>query len=112
MQTVAETPTFTRQADKLLSEDEKRQLIDFLSENPLAGDLIPGTGGVRKLRFAASGRGKRGGVRVIYYYLDEAMPIYLLLAYAKTAKTDLTTDEERTVSALAAGLKAAQKEAT
>ena len=112
MQTVAETPTFTRQADKLLSEDEKRQLIDFLAENPLAGDLIPGTGGVRKLRFAASGRGKRGGARVIYYYLDEAMPIYLLLAYAKTAKIDLTTDEERTVTALAAGLKAARKEAS
>lgn len=61
MQTVAETPTFARQADKLLSEDEKREPIDFLAEDPLAGDLIPGTGGVRMLRFATSGRGKRGG---------------------------------------------------
>ena len=52
MQTVAETPTFSRQADKLFSEDEKRKLIDFLAEHPLAGDEIPGTGGVRKLRFA------------------------------------------------------------
>ena len=86
MQTVAETPTFSRQADKLFSEDEKRELIDFLAEHPLAGDEIPGTGGVRKLRFAAFGRGKRGGARVIYYYLDEAMPVYSLLAYAKTAK--------------------------
>ena len=76
MQTVAETPTFSRQADKLFSEDEKRELIDFLAEHPLAGDEIPGTGGVRKLRFAAFGRGKRGGARVIYYYLDEAMPVY------------------------------------
>ena len=49
MQTVAETPTFSRQADKLFSEDEKRELIDFLAEHPLAGDEIPGTGGVRKL---------------------------------------------------------------
>lgn len=52
------------------SEDDKRELIDFLAEDPMAGDLIPGTGGVRKLRFATSGRGKRGGARVIYYYLD------------------------------------------
>ena len=54
MQTVAETPTFSRQAAKLFSEDEKRELIDFLAEHPLAGDEIPGTGGVRKLRFAPS----------------------------------------------------------
>ena len=67
MRTVAETPIFSRQIDKLFSEDEKRELIDYLAENPLAGDEIPGTGGVRKVRFAASGRGKRGGARVIYY---------------------------------------------
>ena len=62
MQTVAETPTFTRQADKLFSEEERKELIDYLAENPLAGEEIPGTGGVRKLRVAASGRG-RGAVR-------------------------------------------------
>ena len=112
MQTVAETPTFTRQADKLFSENEKRELIDLLAENPMAGAPIPGTGGVRKLRFAASGQGKRGGARVIYYYLDEARPIYLLLAYAKAAKTDLTPDERRTVAALAAALKATRQETT
>ena len=110
MQTVAETPTFSRQADKLFSEGERRKLIDFLAENPLAGDEIPGTGGVRKLRFAAFGRGKRGGARVIYYYLDETMPVYALLAYGKTAKTDMTPDERRTVAKLAAALKAARKE--
>ncbi len=110
MQTVAETPTFSRQADKLFSEGERRELIDFLAENPLAGDEIPGTGGVRKLRFAAFGRGKRGGARVIYYYLDETMPVYALLAYGKTAKTDMTPDERRTVAKLAAALKAARKE--
>ena len=112
MQTVAETPTFARQADKLFSEDERRELINFLAENPLAGDLIRGTGGVRKLRFATSGQSKRGGARVIYYYLDETMPIYLLLAYGKATKTDLTSDEKRRVSALAAALKATRKETT
>ena len=110
MQTVAETPTFARQADKLFSEDEKRAVIDFLAENPLAGDEVPGTGGVRKLRFGTLGRGKRGGARVIYYYLDETMPVYALLAYGKSAKTDLTPDEKRAVSALATALKAAWKE--
>lgn len=110
MQTVAETPTFTRQTDKLFTEDEKRELIDFLAENPLAGDEIPGTGGVRKLRFAASGRGKRGGARIIYYYLDDTMPLYALLAYAKNAKDDMTPDEKRVVTAVAAALKATRKE--
>ncbi len=110
MQTVAETPTFTRQAEKLFNEEEKRELIDFLAENPLAGDEIPGTGGVRKVRFAASGRGKRGGARIIYYYLDGTMPLYALLAYAKNAKADMTPDEKRTVSALVLALKASRRQ--
>ena len=110
MQSAAETPIFTRQTEKLFSEDEKWELIDFLAENPLAGDEIPGTGGVRKLRFAASGRGKRAGARIIYYYLDETIPLYALLAYAKNAQEDMTPDEKRAVSALAMALKATRKE--
>jgi hypothetical protein len=73
----------------------------------LAGDEIPGTGGVRKIRFAASGRGKRGGARIIYY---ETIPLYALLAYAKSDQVDMTPDEKRTVSALAAAIKATRKE--
>ncbi len=65
MQTIAETPLFSRQADRLFSEDERREVIDYPAGNPLAGDEIPETGGVRKLRFRALGRGKRGSVRVI-----------------------------------------------
>ncbi|WP_420463420.1 type II toxin-antitoxin system RelE/ParE family toxin [Candidatus Palauibacter sp.] len=110
MITVVETPTFSRQADKLFREDEKRKLILFLAENPLAGDVIPGTGGVRKLRFAASGRGKSGGARVIYYFLDDTAPIYALLAYPKAGKTDLTPDQRRQVAALAAAIKATWRE--
>ena len=105
MQAVAETPTFSRQTDRMFSEDEKREVIDCLSENPLAGDEIPGTGGVRKLRFAASGRGKRGGARIIYLYLGEAIPIYALLAYTKSGRADLTHDERHTVKTLAAAIK-------
>lgn len=109
MQSVAETPIFTRQADKLFSEAEKKELIDFLAANPLAGDEIPGTGGVRKVRFAASGRGKRGGARVIYYYLDETIPLYALLVYAKNDQKDLTGDEKSVVSKLAEAIKAAAR---
>ena len=102
---VAETPTFTRQASKLFTEDDKGELLDFLAANPLAGDAIPGTGGVRKLRFQASGSGKRGGGRIVHYYLDEDIPLHALLAYAKSARTDLTAEDRRTVAALAAGIK-------
>lgn len=110
MQTVAETPTFTRQADKLFTEEERHTLLDHLAENPLAGEEIPGTGGVRKLRFAALGRGKRGGARVIYFYGGENIPIYALLAYAKTARTDLNPSQRRAVSGIVAAIRRARKE--
>lgn len=106
MRTVAETPTFTRQCDKIFSESEKRELVDFLAENPLAGDEIPGTGGVRKVRFASSGHGKRGGARIIYYYLNDDLPLYALLAYAKNMKVDMTPEEKSKVRSFVEMLKA------
>jgi len=109
MQTVAEMPTFTKQAEKLLSADERKDVIDFLSQNPLSGDVIQGTGGVRKVRIAASGRGKRGGARVIYYFLDESIPLYALAIYAKNAKTDLTHDEKNAAKLLVEELKKLSK---
>ena len=93
MQTVAETPIFTKQADDLFDEDEKQELITFLSLNPLAGDVIAGAGGVRKVRFAASGRGKRGGARVVYFYHNPSLPLFALTAYAKNQRDDLTQDQ-------------------
>lgn len=105
MQTVAETPTFTRQAGKLFSEDEKRELIDYLAGNPTVGDKFPGLNGVRKLRFRASGRGKRGGARVIYFYGGERMPLYALLAYPKSAKTNLTPAERHAIAKIVSAIK-------
>jgi hypothetical protein len=67
MQTVVETRRFAARAEKLLSENERSELIDFLANDPLRGDTLAGTGGIRKVRFARSGRGKSAGVRVIYY---------------------------------------------
>jgi RelE toxin of RelE / RelB toxin-antitoxin system len=109
MLTVVELPLFTRQSEDIFTDVEKQELIAFLAWNPLAGDVIPGTGGVRKVRIAASGRGKRGGARVIYYYLDDDMPLYALLAYPKNAKTDLSSNEKRIVTGLAQALKAARR---
>jgi hypothetical protein len=105
LQTVAELPMFTSQAAAIFSAEEKEAVISFLAANPLAGDEIPGTGGVRKVRVPAKGKGKRGGARVIYYWYSENAPLYALLVYAKNKKTDLTPDEAKVVSALAKAIK-------
>jgi hypothetical protein len=68
-----------------------------------------GTGGVRKARFGAMGRGKSGGVRVIYYFYDQDTPIYALLIYGKNERADLTSDERKSVAAFAAAIKASRK---
>ncbi len=104
--TIAETQAFVRTADKIWSEAERTELIDYVAHNPEVGDLIPGTGGVRKLRWGRSGSGKRGGARVIYFYYRPESPLYLLLAYAKAQASDLTLDEKKAVSLLAAAIKA------
>ena len=88
-----ETPTFTRLLAALLSDDDYARLQNVLVENPGRGDLIHGGGGIRKLRFALPGRGKSGGVRVIYYWLRDDGQIYMLLIYPKSKKDDLTDRE-------------------
>jgi mRNA-degrading endonuclease RelE of RelBE toxin-antitoxin system len=109
MQTVAETPIFIRRAEKLLSEEEHADLITFLAIHPTAGDEIVGTGGVRKVRYGAMGRGKSGGVRVIYYFYDEDMPIYALLIYGKNERADLTPEQRKSVARFAAAIKTSRK---
>lgn len=109
MQTVVETPVFVRRAEKLLSGDEHNELIIFLAMNPLAGDEIVGTGGVRKVRFGAKGKGKSGGVRVIYYFYDRDIPIYALLIYGKSERADLTPEQRKSVASFAAAIKSLRK---
>jgi len=87
---VVETPEFLAATRRIMDEEERVLLVDYLARNPLAGDLIPGTGGVRKVRWALEGRGKRGGARVVYYYHSEAMPIFALTAYAKNERADIS----------------------
>jgi mRNA-degrading endonuclease RelE of RelBE toxin-antitoxin system len=96
--TVVELAPFV--AADLWSDDDRASFVDWIARNPLAGAIIPGSGGLRKLRWAMSGRGKRGGARVIYYYHDDGMPLFLLTAYAKSARADLSADERRRCAAL------------
>ena len=105
--TVVETPEFLRRAKPLLSESERAHLVAFIGANPEAGEIIPETGGVRKIRWALPGMGKRGGARVIYYYHNQHLPIFLLSAYAWSRKENLSKGErnemKRLVPALIAG---------
>lgn len=91
--TVVETPEFLTVTSKLLSDEERALLVDYLAYNPTAGDLIPGTGGVRKLRWGLEGRGKRGGARVVYFHHDAGMPLFALTAYAKNERADLSQQD-------------------
>lgn len=88
-----ETPTFTRLVTALLSDDEYRVLQNDMAGFPDRGDLIKGGGGIRKLRHALSGKGKSGGVRVIYYWIRDDDQIYMLLIYPKSKKDNLSDRE-------------------
>jgi len=98
--TVVETPFFLRKAATLLGEDERSDLVVFLGTNPDAGNIVPETGGVRKLRWGATGRGKRGSFRVIYYFHNETIPLFLLTVYGKNQKANLTKAERNEFKAL------------
>jgi hypothetical protein len=88
-----ETPIFTKLITRLISDEEYHLLQLQLSVRPESGDIIKGSGGIRKLRWSGSGRGKRGGTRVIYYFFKEDEQIYMLYAYPKSEKDDLTADQ-------------------
>lgn len=109
MQTVVETPEFLRRVRSLLSESEAQLLVTYLAQFPLAGDLIEGTGGVRKLRWARDGMGKRGGVRVIYYFHSARLPLYVLTVFGKNERADLSMDERNELGKLVKRLVAASR---
>ena len=98
--TVAELPEYQRRADKLLTGAELQEVVDYLAAFPGEGDLIRGTGGVRKLRWARGGRGKSAGVRVIYYFHSVRIPLYLLTVFAKNERDDLTLGERNDLAKL------------
>lgn len=94
MQTVIETDDFLRDAKQAgLSEDDRIRIVDFMADNPQAGDEMAGTGGARKVRFAVKDKGKSGGVRVITFYTGPDIPVFLLNVFAKGDKVNLTKAE-------------------
>jgi len=92
-----------------MSVDDRATVIGEIARNPKAGDIVQGTGGVRKMRIALPGRGKSGGARVIFYYQDDEWPVLLLEVFAKNEQADLTKAQRNTLAKLIAELKAARK---
>lgn len=100
MQTIVELPEFLKRALGLLSAEEKFSIINYLAFHPQSGDLMQGTGGIRKLRWSAQGKGKGGGVRVVYYYHNGTMPLFLLTVFGKGEKANLSKSERNELAKL------------
>lgn len=93
MLTVIETPTFAKQAGAIWSESERLDFIGWIARHPLAGDVIPGAKGARKVRWTVAGAGKRGGVRVIYFNRSAAELIYLVAIYRKSDQGNIRSGD-------------------
>lgn len=104
-QVVFETPSYLRAVENFWDNDTQIEFKNFIASNALIGDVIPNTGGLRKIRWQGKGHGKRGGVRVIYYFYNENHPIYLLFAYPKNVQDDLSENEKKLMRDLVTQLK-------
>lgn len=103
--TVVEVDPFPARAADIWSDAERLDFIDYIARHPELGDEIPGTGGVRKIRWSRRGVGKRGGVRVIYFYYHEGAPIFLLTVYAKARQEELTPKQKKAAAQFARAIK-------
>ena len=92
---IVETSVFTRLVCQLMEDEQYRKLQLVLIDNPKAGAVIPGSGGLRKVRWSLAGQGKRGGVRVIYYWAGRLNEIYMLYVYSKNVRSDLSREQLR-----------------
>ena len=93
MITVVETASFVTDAKDCMTDDERTEAINMIAANPECGNVVPGGGGIRKVRFAIGGKGKSGGVRIIYYFHNERVPVFLLAVFAKNDQANLTKAE-------------------
>lgn len=103
--TVVETPAYLAKASKFMQAEEMSAVVLSVASNPLAGDVIKGTGGLRKVRFGLEGRGKRGGARVIYWFYNANYPAVLLWAFAKNEASDLYAKQRKALAKAADGLR-------
>lgn len=100
-QVVVEMPEFIRQAKMCMDDELRESFISHIAANPLQGELVVGTGGIRKIRWAADAhQGKRGGVRVLYYYHNQSIPIFLFTVYGKSKKANLTQAERNVLKTI------------
>ena len=105
MQTVVELPEFIKCAKKLgLSEEEREAIVDLIASNPMIGDEISGTGGMRKLRIAGKGKGKSGGYRAITFFSGVDVPVFLITIYGKSQKENITDAEKNVMKSLAGAI--------
>ena len=105
MMTFIEHPVFTRRVEELVGAEEYRQFQNFLAENPEEGDVIPGMGGLRKVRLALPGHGKRGGARVLYLLFVRAETIYFVYVYTKGEFENIPTEKRRVIMQLVSEIK-------
>jgi mRNA-degrading endonuclease RelE of RelBE toxin-antitoxin system len=104
-QVIVETPTYLKAVQDFWDTETQIEFKNYIGVNFLLGNIIPDTGGLRKIRWKSTNKGKRGGVRVIYYFYDENHPIYLLFAYTKNVQVDLTEQEKKIMRTLVQQLK-------
>jgi len=104
MQTVVETPSYLADAERLFSSEERRAIVDRLAADPGCGVVIPGSGGIRKVRFGFGARGKSGGARIIYLFSGESLPVFVLAAFAKNEKSDLSPAERNALARVVADM--------
>lgn len=104
MQTVVETPSYLADAERLFSSEERRAIVDRLAGDPACGVVIPGSGGIRKVRFGFGARGKSGGARIIYLFSGANLPVFILAAFAKNEKANISTAERNALAKLVASM--------
>jgi hypothetical protein len=98
---VIETDSYLSKAEKIMSAAEQESVVSIISATPTLGDVIPGSGGLRKLRIPLQGRGKRGGGRVIYWFYNEGYPAILMWAFAKNEASDLSPTQKKLLATAA-----------
>jgi hypothetical protein len=110
MHVVVETPAYLRDAEAIFTAQEREAIVTMVASDPECGELMQGTGGVRKVRVGRGGRGKSGGGRVVYIYHDAGHPLFLLAAFAKNEKANLSKAERNAMATFVKGLFQANKE--
>ena len=104
MQTIVETPPYLAAADRLFSPDERMAIVERLASDPTCDVVIPGSGGIRKVRFGFGARGKSGGARIIYLFSGDSLPVFVLAAFAKNEKANISPAERNALAKMVADM--------